>query len=227
MQCGSSTIVRSIRLVVLATLLLSSRALAQPELTAEFVMPAEVNAVAVQALATLQMLVTSQNAAKMGFLSKEEAATARLAVPLRVVLVRLDELRAYSPGADPITLLHPLDRIILPAAVSGEVKSSISIEKSGGKWAATRFGAPKLVKLLSAAREASVAAGAASPGHCVAVYFGGLNQHFIGFVASGTLLLTPVQDDAALGFVAGQPLPATVVFAKLAPVARHYNGLPM
>ena len=227
MRRRSATITKVISRTILVSALLSSRALAQPELEAANVMPVEATAVAVQALGTLQKLVTPQNAVRMGFLSPEEAATAKLIQPLPVFIVQLDELRAYSSSADPIALLHPLEKIIVPAAVSGEVKSSIVIEKKGEKWAATSFGGPNLVKLLSRARDASVGAGAASPSHCVAVYIAGLNQYFVGFGSSGTLMLTPVVDDVSLGFQAGQPVRASAVFAKLAPVAQDYNELPM
>lgn len=214
------------RRAILASVLLASTALAQEAPTGGNVVEPDAEVAAQQSLSTLRKLTTPENAARMGFSSPKEAAQATLTHPLRVYLVRVDELRQYSAPADPSALLHPLDKIIALVAVGGEVKSSIVVEKKGEQWKATRFGSPNLAKLLSQARDASVSARAPSADACFVVHVPGLNRYFIGYRSVGTLMLTPVQDDAPLEFQAGRPVPASEVFAKLAVTARNSNELP-
>lgn len=184
-------------------------------------------AAASEALSTLKQLVTPESAGEMGFRSAEEAGAATLAQPIPVFMVQLDELRAYAPGQDPSSLLHPLDKAIVPTVVEGNVKASIVIEKVGERWTATSFGAPKLARLLSSAREASARAGGTSIDACFAVHVAALNSYYIGSGSGTSLMLTAVFDEPALELRAGQSARASEAFAKLAEVARNYNGLPL
>lgn len=82
-----------------------------------------------QSLSALGELVTEQNAQQLGFESPRQAASATLGQPFPAYLVRLDELRAWHPGASADALLKPLDRLIYPVLVDGKVRSSVTVEK--------------------------------------------------------------------------------------------------
>jgi hypothetical protein len=187
----------------------------------------EAHAAAAASLATLKELVTPENAAGMGFRSPEEAGEATLAQPIPVFMVQLDELRAYSSERDPSSLLHRLDKAVVPAVVGGSVRSSIVVEKVGERWTATSFGAPKLARLLSDARDASARTGGIPADACFAVHVAALNSYYIGYRSGPSLMLTAVLDEPALDLRAGQSARANEAFAKLAAVARDYNGLPL
>ncbi len=93
---------------------------------------------AAQAPATFEELVTDENFRSLGFESKEEAKAAELGVPFPVVAVRLDELKRFKTGDDPLALLHPLRRAIYPITVKGQVRSGLTVHAKDGEWGRAR-----------------------------------------------------------------------------------------
>jgi hypothetical protein len=107
------------------------------------------------------------------------------------------------------------------------VRSSIEVEARDGGVAATSFGAPRLAGLMARYRAASAAATGVAPGAHFAVHVAALGVYFVGARTASGIVLTPIVDDGRGPFVAGQSLPLAEAIARLAPVARAHNGLPM
>ena len=185
----------------------------------------EVTDVARQSLATLAQIVSEGNYRSLGFESADEARSARAETPLPVYLVKLDALKGYARGGDPKALLTPLDKAIVPLSVSGDVRSSVTIESRDGRWVAEGFGAPRLARALAQARRA--ASSSAQGASFFVVQVAALGSYFLGHVEGGRLMLTTIIDEPNLKASAFRTLSADDVFAALAPLAQQHNGLPM
>lgn len=184
-------------------------------------------AAATRALETLRALVTEQNARSYGFDSQAEAETATLGSPIPVTFVQLDELREYSEGQDPAALLHSVNQVFVPVVIGGQVRSSILMERSDDGWRAVSFGAPNLARLISESRAAAARDTNADMATMSAVQVGALGRYYIASLSEDRLMLTAVTDDPELQIKAGETRLASEVFARLAPIARAYNELPM
>lgn len=191
------------------------------------IMNKEVIGAASRSLGTLNKLVTEQNFKNMGFESAAEVKSATIGDPLPVFMVQLDELRAYKKGADPNRLLKALDKAIIPVAVNGQVRSSITVEKSKGEWKGMSFGAPNLTRALAKVQMESAAASHVPTDAYFVVHIAALNAYYLGHRANNKLMLTTIIDDPSLKQPAGKTMPAEEVFSLLSPIARQYNGLPL
>jgi len=172
------------------------------------------------ALGVLRQLVTPQNFRGMGFDSPDEVSRAQLGAPLAVSNIGLEQLQKYQPGADPTALLTPTSETVYPVTVDGNVKSSLTIVKKDGGYAASAFGNADVAKRLGRYRE-----GAGAEAFIVRVP--ALNFYFIGQRTPTGLTLTPIVSDPRLRLPEGQAVPADQVLTQLVPVAKAYNGLPM
>lgn len=190
-------------------------------------LPSEkIQKVASTALATFSELVTKENYKTMGFDSLNEVRTASPGDPLRVFMVRLDQLQEYQPGSDPNKILSGGDRVIYPIEIGGQVRSSFVVAKVEERWEATNFGGANLIKMLTRARKA----GADSTGLPISSYFvvrvPALNLYFIAHRADEVLMLSPMYDDRGYGFKVGVTLKAEEVFKAILPAAKGHDGLP-
>lgn len=199
------------------------------------VMIAQVNAqsenkepqtVASESIVTLRKLVNEQNYKAMGFESLDEVSAVALGEPIRVFLVRLDQLREYQPGSDPGKLLTDVDKIIYPFTVKEQVRSSVVVEKVQGTWSATNFGGPQLIKILANIRKNASESAGIPISSFIAVHVPALNLYFVGHRTDNELMLTPLLDDPGFEFKAGRTMPANDVFSAILPSAREHNGLP-
>jgi hypothetical protein len=120
---------------------------------------ADAKSAADRGLTTLAKLVNEQNYRAMGFESVAEVSTAALGEPIRVMMVKLDALRAYQPGSDPNQLLSDVPQAIYPVMVRDQVRSAITVSQvDAGRWTAVGFGNPHLAKQTAQARRAISAA---------------------------------------------------------------------
>ena len=103
---------------------------------------------AVRALDSFRKLVNEQNYRAMGFDSVSEVRSATLGQPLVEFHVRLDKLREYRPGGNPVSLLDGGDKVIYPVLVGQLVRSSIVLAKDSSGWATASYGGPNATKLL-------------------------------------------------------------------------------
>lgn len=181
---------------------------------------------AAQSLNTFQAIVTDQNFRQMGFESPGEVKTATLGQPLPVLMVQLDDLRAYRPGSDPGALLRDLHRVIFPVLVHNQVRSSITVERRNDRWQGTSFGAPKLARMMESVRRDSSSATGVPPNSYIVVHVAALNRHYLGHRFANKLILTAIVDDSLLKLRAGKEIAAEDAFRVLAPIAQRHNGLP-
>jgi len=178
-----------------------------------------------QALGTLAKLASGQNYRALGFGAADEARSATLGAPSRVVMVRLDELKEYA-GGDAERLLHAVDRVTFPVEVGGQTRSSLTVTRVDGRWQAESFGAPQYARLLTEARARLAERAGVSAAEVFEAQVPSLNVRFVGARAASGLLLAAVADDARFGFKRGDAVPAAEALGKLVAAAREHNGLP-
>lgn len=186
----------------------------------------ETRAAAIDGLKMLGELVNEKNFVTIGFDSLKQAGEAELGEPLGVFMVRLDELKAYSLGNDPRTLVKPLEQVLYPVTVKTAVKSSIVVSKVEGRWQATEFGSATLARVFVRHRAVSAESTKVDPSAFSVVRIPALNLQFLGYTMNDELMLVPLLDDPLYGFRAGVALPARRVFEAVKPEALRHNGLP-
>lgn len=215
-------------ITVLVSLLAVADAPAQGNMEADTQRNArETQDVAARALITFRKMVDQTNFKAMGFESSEEMAEATLGEPISVLMVELEDLRAYQPGSDPNKLLKPIDKVIYPVSSKEQVRSSIVLQKSKEGWKASDFGGANFARLVTTAREQSAKTTSLAPTAYFVVQVPALSAYFLGYRQGDKLMLTSVIDDPKLNLRAGASLPAEQIFGELVPFAKKYNGLPM
>jgi hypothetical protein len=183
--------------------------------------------VASQALTTLSKLASTGEYKAVGFKTADEAFGAKLGEPFPVFKVRLDQLRNYQPGTDPLNIVHWSNTVIYPVLVRETVRSSVSIEKAKDNWEAVSFGSPALIARLSTmrAQRARALPAGMKPVH-FAVQVPALNLYFLGERAEKAFLMIPLWTDLQLGFESGAAMPADKAFALLMAAAKAHDGSP-
>ena len=209
-------------LSLFAVLLLAAQTRAQVS-TVPF---SETQPMAQEALKTFSRLVTKENYKRMGFEDPEEVRTATLGAPLQDFIVRLDKLKSYAPGGRLDELLTATDQVIYPVLVKDQVRSSITISKTGESWQAVSFGGPNFIKLISSTLKENTKTTRLDSSAYQVIRVPSLNLFFLGFRLNNELVFVPVTDNARLKFRAGAGMKAENVFSALLPEAKAHNGLP-
>ena len=209
-------------LSLFASLLLAAQTRAQVS-TAPF---SETQPVAQEALKTFSRLVTKVNFGRMGFESLEEVSSATLGAPLQDFIVRLDKLKKYEPGVNPDELLTATNQVIYPVLVKDQVRSSITISKTGASWKAVSFGGPNFIKLISSTLKENTKTTRLDSTAYQIIRVPSLNLIFLGFRLNNELMFVPVTDNARLKFKAGAGMKAENIFSAILPEAKAHNGLP-
>ncbi|UCG92728.1 MAG: hypothetical protein JSV97_03190 [candidate division WOR-3 bacterium] len=186
----------------------------------------ELDKIASDALVTFSELVTKENYQAMGFASPDEVKVATLDVPVRVFVVRLDELQKYEPGSDPSPLLSGGEHVIFPVAVEENVRSSIILEKVVEKWEVTGFGSPNLIKMITDVRKDETESTRLPAYFFFVVTVPAMNLYFVAHRIGEVLMLSPIRDEPLYGFKAGITMRADEVFEALLPAAQEHDGLP-
>jgi hypothetical protein len=214
----SSTVLGGRLAIALALLLAAGPALAQEPV------PEEALSAAKSGLEVFRRLLNEKNSGELGFASTAQVKEARVGVPFREHLVRLDELAAWKADGDAARLLRGGDEYLFPVLVGGEVRSSISVARVETTWKPVSFGSPGRTRTVSEVRAASARDGKTSDFSLVVVP--ALYVQFLGRLEGGRLWLTPLRDDQSLEFKKGAELPAELVFGKLAPLASKLQQAP-
>jgi hypothetical protein len=177
---------------------------------------------ATASLQKLARLATPQTT--LGFQSVSEAASASLAEPLPMIMVRLDALQAYRAGDDARPLLLEEGSFLYPVTVGGEVRSSVLVHKVNGDWKATQFGRANLAKFAHEGRkQVALARGVAESGVSL-VEIPTLSTRMLAHDEKGVPMLTALLDVQGTDLRAGVTRPAADVFAKLQPLAARNDG---
>jgi hypothetical protein len=141
-----------------------------------------------------------------------------VAVSVPDFLVRLDELKAYTPGADPAPLLHDTGSLVLPVMVGGRVRSAVTVAKVEGGYRTVSVGDESMARALAIHGAPSPGAG---PEELLIVRVPAMRLIFVARRRPGPLMLVPLADDVRLGLKAGTAVPAATLFERLAPMARQ------
>jgi hypothetical protein len=177
---------------------------------------------AASALKTLAGLVKPEKT--LGFHSPSELASAALAEPLPMLMVGLNDLRAYQTGDDPRPLLRDEGTVMYPVTVGGEVRSSVILRKVSGDWKATQFGRSNLASFAHAGRERLASARRVAEAGVSLVEIPTMSARMLEHEENGVPMLTSLLDVPHTDLRAGVTLPAAEVFAKLQPLAAQNDG---
>ena len=170
-------------------------------------------------------LIVAENPVAMGFRTAAEASTATLAEPLPVYLLRLDRLKVYSAGQNPMTLLTDLATAVYPVRVGTETRSSMELTSINGVWEPRSFGDPATSKLVDDVRTSAALAWGIEVTAFFEVRALALNVTVLGFQGPRGLMFVPLGDDASLGFQKGVALAAAQALGALQSLALAHDGL--
>jgi hypothetical protein len=186
----------------------------------------ESRAAATAGLDTLRALAV-QHFQRLGFSDPTQAAGATLSTPMVEFYVRLDSLRAYSPGANPSALLAGGDKVVYPVVAGGSVRSSIELARTRAAWRPVAYGGATFAAALVRQRSQSIAGTNRAESEYFIVRVPALGLVFLGANSAGTFTLTPLLDDSRGRWKAGVSSPAAIIFAQLSADAKASKGLPM
>jgi hypothetical protein len=187
---------------------------------------AEAREQAQRSLAGLRSFVTPQTFQRLGFESVDEASRARIEPPIQIFMVRLDRLREYRPGENPADVLVRTNEIRFPLSVDGQVRSSVTLRRTNGRWEVARLGRPQLTKELSDVIQRPAMATQVPREAFFEVNIPALSLDFVGRRADTRILLTPLVSEPQYELQAGETLDAGQVFERLAPFAQQLRTGP-
>jgi hypothetical protein len=187
--------------------------------------PKEAQDEAQRSLPVLHQMVTPETYKNLGFQSVDEASRATLGAPMRVLMVPLDRLKEYQPGAKIEEMLQDTNEVRYPVSVDGQVRTSVVMRQIEGKWQVARFGRPALTQSLDLVRKRVVTA--ETPAEATfEVNIPALNLYFLGREVGSNLMLTSAVDDPRFDLKQGEEVDAQQVFSKIAPYARELKTGP-
>lgn len=186
----------------------------------------EIQPVAEKAVETYAKLVTEKNFQTMGLKSLDEKDKVVPGKPLKVFMIRLDQLQEYKAGTEPASLLIGGDVVIYPLLIGEEIRAAIDLQKVKEKWEVTGIGSANLAKILFPARRRAAELSRSDISSFAAVRIPALNLIFLGYYVEKQLMLIPVFDDPANQLKAGEAMPAAKVFELILPAAKKHQDLP-
>jgi hypothetical protein len=151
----------------------------------------------------------------------DEVKSAELGKPLPVVVIRLNELRAYKPGDDPYPLMHMVHRVIYPVLVKGQVRSGVDVHERDGQWQSSSFGLAESVRRYARARERHSAGDPSTS--CFLLNVQALNQTYLGHESEKGLRLAHVREQVVQQHKL-EAQPAAEVLAGLVQAAKEHEG---
>lgn len=190
------------------------------------VKPVETLPLVVAKLTTFKNLITPENYRRMGFESPEEINNAKIDPPLKDFMVRLDHLKAFSPGSDPNYLLVSTGQQIFPISVNNEVRSSMILKQSIIFWKAVSYGSPNLIRQITNTVNESIRRTGMPRSAYFVVRIPAMNLIFLGYRTNIELFLVPMADDRRQRYRAFESQPAERIFSMILPEAREHDGLP-
>ena len=172
-------------------------------------------------ISDFKSLVNEQNYRVLGFNSFAETSEMTLGDPLSIYFIGLTEIKNFTENDDPENLFAKPVETIYPVNVRDEVRSSVSVKKSGEEWIVTGFGRPKWIKAVN--RIIADSPGKEDSGYFI-VEIPSLYLLLIGRREQGKLFLTHVHDHDDLNFKAGETGLATEVLSKIQQATKDDKG---
>jgi len=169
-------------------------------------------------------MINEKNYQTLGFASRGEGFQTQLGFPIRHYFVRLDRLRNFQAGRDPMGLFDSRSTVTYPLVGGGEAKSGVGLVWKNDQWQAASLGGAAMVKSWYGRRRRAAARLKLDPGAFFTVRVNALNMEFLGYLDSqSSLMLIPEKDDSSLGLWEGEPVPGDQLFLKLAPKAVNHG----
>lgn len=176
-------------------------------------------------------------ARRLGFTAANDVANSEhLAIghPFPLLLVGLETLKAYQPGASYSQTIHVLlfrklnfyngvpIRLIYPVLVKGVVRSSITVTfvSDAEGWRVSAVGSSQLARTLTVLKSS---AGARSSHKNFVLWVPALNRYYLGQFAPN-LQFIALFDDPLLALGAGQAREASDLFGQLKGLAVQLDG---
>lgn len=201
--------------LILAACLAASSALAGPAATAD--------EAARHTLGQLPTLGT-RGFRTLGLAGEKEARRSKLGTPLKVYMVGLDALRTYEGGPTD-ELLIDLQNAFYPVIVDGEVTSSLGVQQTAEGFETREIRSAELAKLVVQMRSAAMTAEKQQERAYYLIRIPALQMAFLAQGQGPQLTLRSVSDIPEVGLAANTAISGTELFAKLAPVARAFQGM--
>lgn len=163
-----------------------------------------------------------------GVPSADQLQQATLGTPLKVMMVRLDELKQLSTtsATNPERLLHDLETLVYPVQVAGNLQGELVLGKVAGTWSTRSVAGPSHLRQVERIQAALTQAAGISASAMLLVRIPALNLECIGYRSAKGLQLAPLMNVPSAGLVAGDVLPAQQLFERVLPLALQHNGQP-
>lgn len=97
-------------------------------------------------------IVTEKNFAKFNFRSYEEAKTATIGDPYKVLIIGLRSLKTYVSGSEIKSILKDAKKIWIPVEVKGEIRTKMELVERRGSWIAGEFGGIRTVAEIASVK---------------------------------------------------------------------------
>jgi hypothetical protein len=173
------------------------------------------------ALKQFAKLVNKDNFKSLGFKSVDEVKKAELGKPLPVLLVRLDELKAYKEKGDAYKLLHPIPRVVYAVLVKDQVRSGLEVQKQGDKWESSSFGIAGSARLYAQALKKHIEKD--KPKRFFIIRIPALNHVYLGYQTDQGAKLVHVKKQAEQADKI-EARPAAEILAELVKEAKEHDG---
>ncbi|MEI6083252.1 MAG: papain-like cysteine protease family protein [Verrucomicrobiota bacterium] len=178
-------------------------------------------------LTAFAALGTNTNPVRYGFLTPAEITLARPGIPASIQVLPFADLLTAKRGATLESLLQPTGQFIIPVAVNRQTRCAVTLQRQGPNWQVAGLGDAAVARTLVATRARSSARSVLSPRAYFIVRLPfGLNTFVLAHRANPGLILTPLYDDAPVGFRAGVDISAAVALPALIRQAQRTPGFP-
>ncbi len=162
------------------------------------------------ALPLLAETVTREAASRLQIESAESVARAQLDPPVQEFNVSADRLRGFKGGAAE-ELIQQVPGMMVPVEIGGRIRAVIRLQQEGGRWKFATFGGPAFAAAWQRV---------AQRGDFL-VEVQGVEVAFAARRAGGQIFLKPLFSEPTIGLEAGKEQTASVVLARLAPIAAN------
>jgi len=108
-----------------------------------------------KALAAYQQnVVNDKNYGKYGFGSVGEARSSQLGAPLPILILGLDQLKAYNPGTGYKPSIAGAQMLWYPVQVAGQTRAKLEMIRKNNQWVAGEFGSKVTADIVAKAQAA-------------------------------------------------------------------------
>lgn len=150
-----------------------------------------------------------------------------LGTPFETYSLSLKDVESFNSTSSVLSLLKPTTKSIFPVTDGKSILGGIDVDKVGADWKPTKYSTTGLIQDLSSARDEVATSSSTNTTGPFLVQMKSLNLQFLGFYGTnGDLLLRPLNSYPDVTLDTNTNYKAETVLEKLAPKARHYNGLP-